>query len=52
MQTDPYNVNIRDDSGPWTPRPTLGGDDYRSLEVYEQECEKIWWGEFLPVNDK
>ncbi len=49
MQTDPYNVNIRDDSGPWTPRPTLGGDDYRSLEVYEQECEKIWWGDWIVV---
>ena len=46
MQTD-YNVNIRDDKAPWTPRPTLKGYDYTSQEVYDEEREKIWWAEWV-----
>ncbi len=46
MQTD-YNVNIRDDKAPWTPRPTLKGYDYTSKEVYDEEREKIWWADWV-----
>jgi Rieske 2Fe-2S family protein len=33
----------------WTPRPTLTGSDYTSLEVWEDEREKIWWGDWVCV---
>ncbi|MEA2555510.1 MAG: glycine betaine catabolism [Actinomycetota bacterium] len=49
MQTEPYKVNIRDDAREWVPRPTLSGDDYRSLETYNEELEKIWWGDWVVV---
>ena len=38
-----------DDREPWRPRPTLGGSDYTSPEVYEQERERIWWGDWVCV---
>jgi Rieske 2Fe-2S family protein len=48
MQTeqDPMQP-IRYDDVIWTPRPTLSGADYVSREVYEQECERIWWGDWI-----
>jgi Rieske 2Fe-2S family protein len=49
MQTDPSKLNIRDDSPEWVPRPTLSGDDYRSLETYNEELEKVWWGDWVVV---
>jgi Rieske 2Fe-2S family protein len=49
MQTESYRPNIRQEGGDWRPRPTLSGADYRSLEVYEQEQEKIWWGDWVCV---
>ena len=48
MQTDRSRFeHLRNDREPWRPRPTLGGDDYTSLEVYQQEREKIWWGDWV-----
>ena len=49
MQTDQHLPNIRDDRAPWTPRPTLGGTDYASPEVCDEEREKIWWGDWVCV---
>ena len=42
-----YEVNIRDDSPEWRPRPTLGSEDYASQEVWNQEKEHIWWGDWI-----
>lgn len=44
-----FEVNIRDDRSAWTPRPTLGSADYASEEVYRQEQERIWWGDWVCV---
>jgi glycine betaine catabolism A len=49
MQTDQPLPNIREDRAPWRPRPTLRGTDYTSLEVYDDEREKIWWGDWVCV---
>lgn len=49
MQTDEQLPNVRDESGPWVPRPTLAGADYTSLEVYDAERERIWWGDWICV---
>jgi glycine betaine catabolism A len=49
VQKEAYRPNIRDERGPWTPRPTLSGSDYTSLEVYDEEREKIWWGDWVCV---
>ena len=49
MQTESYRPNIREDGVAWRPRPTLSGADYRSPEVYEQEQENIWWGDWVCV---
>ncbi len=50
MQTDRSPLDrLRNDREPWRPRPTLGGSDYTSPEVYQQECEKIWWGDWVCV---
>ena len=40
---------IRYDEAEWRPRPTLRGADYTSLEVYHEERERIWWGEWVCV---
>jgi Rieske 2Fe-2S family protein len=49
MQTEEYRPNIRDERGPWRPRPTLSGSDYTSRETYEEERERIWWGDWICV---
>lgn len=41
--------HIRHDERDWHPRPTLGSEDYTSLEVYEQERERIWWGDWVCI---
>lgn len=38
---------IRYDELDWRPRPTLSGVDHTSVEVYEQERERIWWGDWV-----
>ena len=47
MKTDPHLPSIRDDRAPWRPRPTLGAEDYTSQVVYDDEREKIWWGDWV-----
>jgi phenylpropionate dioxygenase-like ring-hydroxylating dioxygenase large terminal subunit len=48
MQTDRSTApHVRDDREPWRPRPTLAGSDYTSWEVYDQERERIWWGDWV-----
>jgi glycine betaine catabolism A len=44
-----YEINIRDDHKKWRPRPTLSSADYASAEVWEQEREHIWWGDWICV---
>ena len=44
---DEHDQRIRYDEREWTPRPTLSGDDYTSLDVYRQERERIWWGDWV-----
>jgi Rieske 2Fe-2S family protein len=44
---DQHNHGIRYDEREWTPRPTLGSDDYTSPQVYDQERERIWWGDWV-----
>jgi Rieske 2Fe-2S family protein len=48
MQTDRSSTpHVRNDREPWRPRPTLAGSDYTSWDVYRQEREKIWWGDWV-----
>jgi Rieske 2Fe-2S family protein len=51
MQTEPRRTadHLRYDERDWRPRPTLSGRDYVSWEVYEQERERIWWGDWVCV---
>jgi Rieske 2Fe-2S family protein len=48
MQTERSTApHVRDDQEAWRPRPTLPGTDYTSWDVYQQEREKIWWGDWV-----
>jgi len=49
MQTDRSATapHVRDDREPWRPRPTLAGSDYTSWDVYQEERERIWWGDWV-----
>ena len=49
MAKTEQEIKIRNDEVEWEPRPTLGSADYASAEVWEQEREKIWWGEWVCV---
>jgi Rieske 2Fe-2S family protein len=40
-------IKIRNDQVGWEPRPTLGSADYASAEVWEEERERIWWGDWV-----
>jgi Rieske 2Fe-2S family protein len=42
-------IKLRNDDLEWAPRPTLGSADYASPEVWEDEREKIWWGDWVCV---
>ncbi len=46
---DEHDVKIRNDSVEWVPRATLGGEDYTSAEIYHEERERIWWGDWVCV---
>jgi Rieske 2Fe-2S family protein len=49
MQTQRSHTQLRYDERDWRPRPTLAGHDYTSFEVYDEECERIWWGDWVAV---
>jgi len=47
MAKTEQEIKIRNDEVEWGPRPTLSSADYSSPEVWEQERERIWWGEWI-----
>jgi Rieske 2Fe-2S family protein len=49
MAKTEHEIKIRNDEVEWEPRPTLGSADYASPQVWEDEREKIWWGEWICV---
>jgi glycine betaine catabolism A len=51
MQTEdrPSLPGIRYDERTWRPRPTLGSADYVGQAVYDEEREKIWWGDWVTI---
>ncbi|HZD17758.1 MAG TPA: aromatic ring-hydroxylating dioxygenase subunit alpha [Actinomycetota bacterium] len=51
MQTEPRPnaTHLRYDEHEWQPRPTLSGADYTSFEVYDEERERIWWGDWVCI---
>ncbi|MFB3737495.1 MAG: aromatic ring-hydroxylating dioxygenase subunit alpha [Candidatus Velamenicoccus archaeovorus] len=46
MQTE-HRPRLRYDERDWRPRPTLRGTDYTSPQVWEEEREKIWFGDWV-----
>ncbi len=49
MAKTEHEIKIRNDEVEWEPRPTLGSGDYASLEVWDEERERIWWGGWICV---
>ena len=51
MQTEnrPPLPGIRYDERQWRPRPTLSSADYVGEAVYDEEREKIWWGDWVTI---
>jgi len=49
MQTRYDRSRLLDEARDWRPRPTLEGKDYTSLGVWDQERERIWWGDWVCV---
>jgi Rieske 2Fe-2S family protein len=49
MRAERDRAVVRDDSLQWRPRPTLRGEDYTSEEVWEQERERIWFGDWVCI---
>jgi Rieske 2Fe-2S family protein len=47
MQTEHERPQLRYDERDWRPRPTLAGGDYTSPGVWEQERERIWFGDWV-----
>ena len=47
MAKTEQEIKIRNDEVEWQPRPTLSSADYSSPEVWEQERERIWFGEWI-----
>ncbi len=40
---------IRYDEKEWRPRPTLSGAEYTGRAVFDEERERIWWGDWVCV---
>jgi glycine betaine catabolism A len=40
---------LRYDEQDWTPRPTLSGAEYTSEAVWDEERERIWWGDWVCI---
>ncbi|HEX6332232.1 MAG TPA: aromatic ring-hydroxylating dioxygenase subunit alpha [Actinomycetota bacterium] len=49
MQMQRSHTQLRYDERDWRPRPTLAGHDYTSPEVYDEERERIWWGDWVAI---
>ncbi len=49
MQTERDRQHLRSDERAWRPRPTLAGHEYTSREVYDEERERIWWGDWVAI---
>jgi phenylpropionate dioxygenase-like ring-hydroxylating dioxygenase large terminal subunit len=50
MQTEDRPAgHIRYDERTWRPRPTLGSADYVGQGVYDEERERIWWGDWVTI---
>jgi glycine betaine catabolism A len=49
MQTERDRQHLRYDERDWRPRPTLAGHEYTNREVYEEERERIWWGDWVAL---
>src|SRR5688572_10898025 len=47
MAKTEQEIKIRNDEVEWEPRPTLSSSDYSSPEVWQQERERIWFGEWI-----
>jgi Rieske 2Fe-2S family protein len=47
MKTEPKP--IRYDELDWKPRPTLSGSDYTKADVFDEELERIWFGDWVCV---
>ena len=42
-------AELRNRAPNWTPQPTLSGTDYVSDEVYEDERQRVWFGDWICV---
>jgi Rieske 2Fe-2S family protein len=40
---------LRYDEHDWRPRPTLSGAEYTSDAVFDEERERIWWGDWVCI---
>ncbi|MGZ8612820.1 MAG: aromatic ring-hydroxylating oxygenase subunit alpha, partial [Actinomycetota bacterium] len=49
MQTQRDREHLRYDEPDWRPRQTLAGHEYTSLDTYDEEREKIWWGDWVTL---
>lgn len=49
MLTNRDRTRLRYDEPDWRPRPTLDGHDYTSHQVYDEERERIWWGDWVAI---
>lgn len=49
MLTNRDRTSLRYDERDWRPRPTLGGHEYTSHQVYDDERERIWWGDWVAI---
>ncbi len=49
MRTERDRDRLRYDERDWRPRPTLSGFEYTSQQVYDEERERIWWGDWVTI---
>ncbi len=48
-RSDRYTADVTAIGKDWRPRPTLGSADYASEATWEEERERIWWGDWVCV---
>jgi phenylpropionate dioxygenase-like ring-hydroxylating dioxygenase large terminal subunit len=49
LRTERDRDRLRYDERDWRPRPTLAGFEYTSQQVYDEERERIWWGDWVTI---